>query len=85
MALAAPYYSWGAPLDGSPAVNYLGNSYAYSSVRDNFGHFFRTGVTDQSSIADGRQYAGDIFDWACLTFRWPPSFPIHLCSRRAST
>jgi TonB-linked SusC/RagA family outer membrane protein len=51
MALAAPYYSWGARLDGSPAVNYIGNTYAYNPVRNNFGNFFRTGVTDQSSIA----------------------------------
>jgi len=51
MALAAPYYSWGAALDGSHAVNYLGNSYAYSPERDNFGHFFRTGVTDQASVS----------------------------------
>jgi TonB-linked SusC/RagA family outer membrane protein len=50
-ALAAPYYSWGAPLDGSPAVNYLGNTYAYSPFKVNFSNFFRTGVTDQSSIA----------------------------------
>jgi TonB-linked SusC/RagA family outer membrane protein len=51
MALAAPYYSWGAPLDGSPAVDYLGNKYAYSPVRDNFEHFFGTGTTNQSSVA----------------------------------
>jgi TonB-linked SusC/RagA family outer membrane protein len=51
MALAAPYYSWGAPLDGSPAVNYLGKAYAYSPVRDNFEHFFETGITNQSSVA----------------------------------
>ena len=51
VALAAPYYSWGAKLDGTPAVNYLGNSYAYSPARHNFENFFRTGVTDQSSVA----------------------------------
>jgi TonB-linked SusC/RagA family outer membrane protein len=51
MALAAPYYSWGARLDGSPAVNYLGDSYAYKPARDNFRNFFRTGFTDQSSVA----------------------------------
>ena len=51
MALSAPYYSWGARLDGSGAVNYLGNSYAYLPARDNFRHFFRTGMTDQTSIS----------------------------------
>ena len=49
-ALAAPYYSWGARLDGSPAVNYLGDPYAYSPVKDNFRHFFQAGLTNQSSV-----------------------------------
>ena len=51
MALAAPYYSWGARLDGSPAVNYLGDTYSYKPAPDNFHHFFRTGLTNQSSVA----------------------------------
>ncbi len=51
MAQAASYYSWGGKMDGSPAVNYLGNSYAYKPAPRNFEHFFRTGVTNQSSIA----------------------------------
>jgi TonB-linked SusC/RagA family outer membrane protein len=51
MAQGAPYYSWGARLDGSPAVNYLGNIYPYLPATRNFEHFFRTGVTDQSSLA----------------------------------
>lgn len=51
MAQAASYYSWGAPLDGSPAVNYLGNTYAYRPATQNFEHFFRTGLTNQSSVA----------------------------------
>ncbi len=50
-ALGAPYYSWGAKLDGSPAVNFLGDTYAYSPARDNFKNFLRTGLTNQSSIA----------------------------------
>jgi TonB-linked SusC/RagA family outer membrane protein len=50
-ALNAPYFSWGARMDGSAAVNYLGDKYAYSPQRDNFRHFFRTGLTNQSSIA----------------------------------
>lgn len=51
VALAAPYYSWGARLDGSTAVNYLGDSYAYSPASHNFENFFRTGATSQSSVA----------------------------------
>lgn len=49
-ALAAPYYSWGAKLDGSPAANYLGDTYAYSPAKDNFRHFFQTGLTNQSAV-----------------------------------
>ncbi len=51
MAQAASYYSWGGKLDGSRAVNYLGNSYAYTPARHNFENFFRTGITNQSSVA----------------------------------
>ncbi|HLZ89944.1 MAG TPA: SusC/RagA family TonB-linked outer membrane protein [Puia sp.] len=51
MALAAPYYSWGGRLDGSPAVNYLGGSYGYSAAKNNFAHFFRPGVMNQASVA----------------------------------
>jgi TonB-linked SusC/RagA family outer membrane protein len=51
MAQAASYYSWGGKLDGSRAVNYLGNSYAYKAAPHNFESFFRTGLTNQSSVA----------------------------------
>ena len=51
MAQAASYYSWGGKLDGSQAVNYLGNSYAYKPAPHNFENFFRTGLTNQSSVA----------------------------------
>jgi TonB-linked SusC/RagA family outer membrane protein len=50
-AQASPYYSWGAKLDGSPAVNFLGDTYAYSPAKNNFKNFFNTGVTNQSSVA----------------------------------
>jgi TonB-linked SusC/RagA family outer membrane protein len=50
-AQAASFYSWGAPLDGSDAVNYLGNDYVYLPARKNFENFFQTGMTNQSSIA----------------------------------
>jgi len=51
MALNAPYYSWGAKMDGSPAVNFLGNAYAYSPARNSFRNFYRTGITNQTSLA----------------------------------
>jgi len=50
-ALANPQSSWGAKLDGSQAVNFLGDSYAYSPAKDNFKNFFKTGLTDQASVA----------------------------------
>ncbi len=50
-AEVAPYFSWGARLDGSQAVNFLGNSYRYLPVKDNFSRFFKTGLTNQSSVA----------------------------------
>lgn len=42
--------SWGSKLDGSNAVNILGNNYAYSYV-DNWSNFYRTGITDQASLS----------------------------------
>jgi TonB-linked SusC/RagA family outer membrane protein len=51
MAQEASYFSWGSRMDGSPAVNYLGNTYAYTAAPRNFEHFFQTGMTNQSSIA----------------------------------
>jgi len=51
MALAAPYFSWGGKLDGSPAVNYLGETVPYSAAKGNFTNFYRTGLTNQSSLA----------------------------------
>jgi len=50
-AMNAPYYSWGARMDGSAAMNYLGNQYPYSPARDNFRNFLNNGLTNQSSIA----------------------------------
>lgn len=41
--------SWGAALDGSDAVNFLGNTYKYSNV-DNWKKFYNTGVTSLSLI-----------------------------------
>jgi TonB-linked SusC/RagA family outer membrane protein len=44
------YYSWGAPVDGSQAVNFLGNSFAYSPYKNNLKDFYQVGPTNQSSI-----------------------------------
>ncbi|TDW96995.1 SusC/RagA family TonB-linked outer membrane protein [Dinghuibacter silviterrae] len=49
--MSYPYYSWGGKMDGSRAVNFLGNSYAYLPQRRNFEHFYKTGVTNQTSLA----------------------------------
>jgi len=46
-----PQSSWGSIMDGSNAVDYLGNTYSYSPAKDNFKNFFRTGVTNQASLA----------------------------------
>ena len=42
--------SWGAALDGSDAVNFLGDTYKYSYI-DNWDHFYRTGGTSNTSVA----------------------------------
>jgi TonB-linked SusC/RagA family outer membrane protein len=51
VALESPYYSWGGKLDGSQAVNFLGNNYAYSPAKNSFKDFFQTGSTNQFSVA----------------------------------
>jgi TonB-linked SusC/RagA family outer membrane protein len=50
-AQAASFYSWGGKLDGSKAVNYLGDNIPYLPAKRNFENFFQTGVTNQSSVA----------------------------------
>ena len=50
-ALATETSSWGAKLDGSQAVNFLGDNYSYSPYKDNFENFFQTGTSNQASIA----------------------------------
>lgn len=42
--------SWGARMDGSEAVNILGNAYPYRPI-DNWKNFYRTGLTNQTSLA----------------------------------
>ncbi len=51
-AQAAEYFSWGAPLDGSQATNFLGNSYSYSPLaKDNFKNFYKNGPVTQTSVS----------------------------------
>ncbi|HTJ50446.1 MAG TPA: SusC/RagA family TonB-linked outer membrane protein [Cyclobacteriaceae bacterium] len=50
-ALGTSTLSWGPKLDGTDAVNFLGDTYKYSAQKNNFKNFFRTGVSNQSSIA----------------------------------
>ncbi|HLS95249.1 MAG TPA: SusC/RagA family TonB-linked outer membrane protein [Sphingobacterium sp.] len=41
--------SWGSMMDGSEAINRLGNTYSYSPV-DNWENFYRPGLMNQTSI-----------------------------------
>jgi TonB-linked SusC/RagA family outer membrane protein len=50
-AQASEYYSWGAPMDGSQAVNFLGNNFTYSPYKNNMKDFYKDGPNNQSSIA----------------------------------
>lgn len=52
-AALATYYSYGAKMDGSDAVNFLGDTYKYSASvgKDNWKNFYRTGINNQSSAA----------------------------------
>jgi TonB-linked SusC/RagA family outer membrane protein len=50
-AQASEYYSWGAPVDGSQAVNFLGNNFTYSPYKNNFKDFYKDGPVNQSSVA----------------------------------
>lgn len=43
--------SWGAKLDGSTAVNLLGNDYSYVLGPDNWKNFYKTSINNQSSVA----------------------------------
>jgi TonB-linked SusC/RagA family outer membrane protein len=50
-ALATAKSSWGAKIDGSQAVNFLGNTYSYNAEKDNWKNFYKTGINNQSSIS----------------------------------
>lgn len=49
-AKASETASWGEVMDGGDAVNFLGNTYKYSYI-DNWSNFYRTGVSNSSSVA----------------------------------
>lgn len=43
--------SWGAKLDGSSVIQFDGNSYPYSAVKDNIKNFYRTAPSVTNSVA----------------------------------
>ncbi|MEX6686980.1 SusC/RagA family TonB-linked outer membrane protein [Danxiaibacter flavus] len=43
--------AWGAKIDGSDAVNFLGDTYKYNAYKDNYKNFYQTGLTNQTSVA----------------------------------
>lgn len=50
-ALASGAYSWGAKLDGSQVIQFDGNTYPYSAVKNNIANFYRTGPTWTNTVA----------------------------------
>jgi TonB-linked SusC/RagA family outer membrane protein len=50
-ANASAESSWGAKIDGSDAVNFLGQTYKYNAARDNYKNFYNTGLTNQASLS----------------------------------
>jgi TonB-linked SusC/RagA family outer membrane protein len=54
-AQATSRMSWGSELDGSNVIQFDGNQYAYSAVKDNISNFYRTGssLTNTVSVSKG--------------------------------
>ncbi|NIG57229.1 SusC/RagA family TonB-linked outer membrane protein [Chitinophaga sp. Cy-1792] len=50
-AISAGLFSWGAKLDGSPVIQFDGNTHPYSAVKSNFKDFYKSGYTFTNSIA----------------------------------
>ena len=50
VASFSAFDSWGAKLDGSPVINFLGDMVPYKAHKNNFGNFMQTGITNQFSI-----------------------------------
>ncbi len=49
-AKATETLSWGEPMDGGKAVNFLDNEYAYSPT-NNWSNFYRTGISNTTSVS----------------------------------
>jgi len=56
-AVASGLYSWGEKLDGQPVIQFDGNKYPYSAVKNNIQKFYRTApaFTNTVSISHGGQ------------------------------
>jgi hypothetical protein len=50
-AQASARMSWGAKLDGSQVIQFDGNSYAYSAVKDNIKNFYRSGPSFTNTVS----------------------------------
>ncbi|WPQ62611.1 SusC/RagA family TonB-linked outer membrane protein [Chitinophaga sancti] len=50
-ALNSTRLSWGEKLDGASTIQYDGNSYAYSAVKNNLTNFYRTGPTWTNTVS----------------------------------
>ncbi|WP_367865349.1 SusC/RagA family TonB-linked outer membrane protein [Pedobacter sp. WC2423] len=57
-AVASGLYSWGEKLDGRPVIQFDGNKYPYSAVKDNIQKFYRMApvFTNTVSISHGGQH-----------------------------
>lgn len=49
-AINSALSSWGPKIDGSQAVNFLGENYAYLPAKDNFENFYQTGISNQTTL-----------------------------------
>ena len=56
-ALNSGMLSWGEKLDGASTIQFDGNSYPYSAVKDNIKNFYRMGssITNSISLSSGNQ------------------------------
>lgn len=56
-ALNSGRFSWGEKLDGRPTIQFDGQNYPYSAVRDNFKNFYRVGrsITNSLSLSSGNE------------------------------
>lgn len=52
-ALNTTRFAWGERMDGKPTIQFDGNQYPYSPVKDNLEHFYRNGFTTTNTVAVG--------------------------------